>query len=126
MYGFTNSDRKDYMAALDELGEGPEWEEILKGKRNMWSTASLAMAAGRVLAKTSDGWRFVHPKQARKLETWPWRLDPITATVSDDGNVTWELDPNSKQACIFGRKPDIEYGHAMAEALNALLRGMMK
>ncbi len=124
-FSFTKSQREDYLKALDELGDGPEWDEILKGERNMWSTASLVMAAGRVLAKTGDGWRFLPAQDAKDMETWPWRLDPISAAVSDDGKVTWEVDPSSSQAMIFGRKPDLEYGEAMAEATNALWRGLL-
>ena len=123
-YGFSGSPRADFIRALDDMGNGAEWESVLEGERNMWSTASLVMAAGRILAKTPDGWRFVRPEAASGLDIWPWRLDPISATVSADGMVQWELDEASKSRFIFGRQPDVEYGQAMAEALNALLRGL--
>ena len=123
-YGFTHSARKDVLAVLDSLGSGSAWEEILAGERNMWSTASLVMACGRVLARTAEGWRFIPRNQADRYETWPWWLDPVSLSVSDDGTVDWTLNPGAERVHLFGRKPDIEYGDAMAEALNALLRNL--
>ncbi|MEX0326895.1 MAG: hypothetical protein AB3N33_12480 [Puniceicoccaceae bacterium] len=121
-YGFTHSSEKDGLAALDSLGHGPAWEKILEGERNMWSTASLVMAAGRVLARTEKGWRFLAGTEQGDVETWPWRLDPVSVDVSDDGKVDWSPGPESARVRLFGRQPDIEFGDAMAEALNALLR----
>ena len=112
----------DFIRALDEEGRGAEWEKILAGKRNLWSTTSLVMAAGRVLAKTPEGWRFVPQAAATGLAVWPWRLDPISASVSKDGKVAWQLDDSTKSVYLFSRKPDAEYSEAMTEALNALLR----
>jgi len=124
-YGFSGHARGDFIRALNDQGKGAVWEHVLAGKRNLWSTASLVMAAGRVLAQTSEGWRFLPEAEATGLTVWPWRLDPITAEVSPaDGKVNWHLDENSKSTYLFGRKPDIEYGAAMAEALNALLKIM--
>jgi len=120
-YGFSGSTRSDFIRALGD-DSGGAWEKILAGERNLWSTTSLVMAAGRVLARTPEGWRFVPQAAATGLTVWPWRLDPISASVSKDGKVTWQLDKNATTTYLFGRQPDAEYGNAMAEALNALLR----
>ena len=96
--------------------------KILAAVFFIFAPLSLVMAAGRVLAQTPEGWRFVPKAAATGLTVWPWRLDPISASVSKDGKVAWRLDKGAKSAYLFGRRPDAEYGDAMAEALNALLR----
>ncbi len=123
-YGFSGSSREDSIRALDDMSGGPEWQEVLQGERNLWSTASLVMAAGRVLARTAEGWRFISKGESRPLETWPWRIDPIEAEVDPEGRVSWKLADRETGRYLFGRKPDLAYGEAMAEALNALLRAL--
>lgn len=120
-YGFAGSARGDVIGALRDLGAGAVWEHVLAGTRNVWATASLAMAAGRVLAQTLDGWRFVPEAEAGGLERWPWRLDPITTEVNADAEVEWRLAEGASHR-LFGRKPGAEFSTAMTEALNALLR----
>ncbi len=122
-YAFSGSARGDIIGSLTETGRGAVWEHVLAGERNMWSTASLVMGAGRVLARTADGWRFVAPAEATGCEVWRWRLDAIHATVDDEARVTWE--PAATEGGpwrLFGRTPGVDYGRAMAEALNALWR----
>lgn len=103
---------------------GGEVQGIPDGERNMWSTISLAMGAGRVLARTPDGWRFVPEASAEGSEVWPCRLDPIRATVDSEAHVSWELADGQSPLRLFGRKPGVGFGAVMAEALNALLRGI--
>ncbi|GAB5558712.1 MAG: hypothetical protein SynsKO_03590 [Synoicihabitans sp.] len=122
-YGWTGSDRTDHLAAMTELAQGPEWEKHLADRRSMWSTASLAMAAGRVLARTTEaGWRFLPANEVlpADLETWPWRLDPIAADVLPDSHIEWNLSSDGSPHRLFGRRSGAEYGEAMAQALNAL------
>ncbi len=124
-HGFSGNKRGDIIRALSEEGKGPAWESILSGQRNLWATASLVMAAGRVLARTSDGWRFVPKSDSANLETWPWRLDSIEATVNEEGQVRWQTTESETDFMLFGRKSDAGFGIAMAEALNALLRSVL-
>lgn len=100
-------------------GESPN---LLEGVRNMWSTISLVMGAGRELAKSSHGWRFVRASDAAELETWPCRLDPIRASIGEDARVVWQLAETDSKRRLFGRRAGAEFGTAMAEALNASLR----
>lgn len=100
------------------------WETVCQGERNMWSTASLVMAAGRVLAHTGSGWRFIAAGEADGLEVWPWRLDTITATADDEGWIKWSIDADKGPYRLFWRKGGSAFGAAMTEALNALLRSM--
>ncbi len=123
-FTFTGNWRGDIIRALSELGKGSVWQDLLAARRNMWSTASLVMAAGRVLAHTPDGWRFVPKADAASYELWPWRLDRITAGVDDEGKVNWKQSENRGNALLFGRRGGTEYGAAMTEAFNALLRGI--
>ena len=123
-YAFTGTQRGDIIHALADSGRGAPWEQVLAGDRNMWSTASLVMGAGRVLAQMPEGWRFVPAGAATGLELWPFRLDPIRATVDDEARVTWQPAAGTSPLRLFGRKPGTGYGLAMAAALNALLRGM--
>lgn len=122
-YGLSGSARGDILRSLDELGKGAGWEQLLAGSRCMWSTASLVMAAGRVLVRTGEGWRFVesHVAQSRGEEIWPWRLDPIAAQVRSNGIVEWSGVDGESVNRLFGRRSGADYGDAMAEALAALL-----
>ena len=119
-YGLSGSARGDLVAALDDLGRGAVWEQLLTGTRNLWSTASLAMAAGRELAHTPEGWRFLAAREARSHASWPWRLDSISATVDDEARVFWALTEAPTPHALFGRRAGPGYGTAMAEALAAL------
>lgn len=123
-FTFTGNWRGDIIRALSELGNGSVWQDLLAGERNMWSTASLVMAAGRVLARTPEGWRFVPQSGAGGYELWPWRLDRIEASVNDNGQVSWKQSANHGNTMLFGRRGGTGYGVAMADAFNALLRGM--
>jgi hypothetical protein len=120
-YAFLNSSRGDIIRAMQEMGSGAAWDTIMQGERHMWVTASLALTAGRVLAMTSDGWRFLSKPAADGLETWPMRLDPIQAHIDEETHVKWVLNPNGPFK-LFHRKPDREFGTAMTEATNALLK----
>lgn len=122
-YSFTGDGRGDIIRALREEGNGAAWEHVLSAKRNLWSTASLVMAAGRTLAKTSAGWRFVASGRS-SLSAWPMFLDPITARVHDDGQVDWQSTVGETRYRIFRRQPGRQYGVAMAEALHALLQSL--
>jgi len=123
VYGLSGSARSDFLRAMDELGSGPIWDNLQAAKRSMWSTGSLVMAAGRCLARTEEGWRFVLESEAgeRSWERWPWRLDPIAATVRTDAHIDWQPTDSATPHHLFGRKPGRAYSAAMTEALNALL-----
>jgi pyrimidine-specific ribonucleoside hydrolase len=123
-YAFNHHARGDIIRALSELGSGPSWEKVLADRRNMWSTASLVMAAGRVLAQTTEGWRFIAKEQAGGLRVQLLEMLPISCEVDDAGVVRWSLKPEPSNIRIFHRKPDEEHLHAMGEAMNALLRQM--
>jgi len=120
-YALKRSTRGDIIGVLDEKCAGTAWEELLREQRNLWSTASLISAAGRMLARTSDGWRFVPTSWAPDSESWPMWLEPITATVSDHGAVAWQQTQEPAVHRIFRRRGGREYGAAMTEALNSLL-----
>ena len=122
-YALTGERRGDIIRALREEIPGAAWEHVLSAKRNLWSTASLVMAAGRTLAKTEDGWRFVS-SGGSSLAVWPMFLDPIRATVLDDGQVDWQSTVGETRYKIFRRQPGRQYGAAMAEALHALLQSL--
>lgn len=102
--------------------DDPRWRAILAEERNLWSTASLIMGARRVLAETEEGWRFLPAGVLRGGTFWPWRLDPIRASVDDEGGVDWAVVRGDTRRWIFGRRPGRGFGEAMTEALNALLR----
>jgi len=120
-YALTRDRRGDIIGVLDDEISPSIWNRILAQERNMWSTVSLVMAAGRVLAKTSMGWRFIPSSMAATGSVWPWRLDPITATVSQAADVQWRLAGERGNALLFGRERGSGFGEAMAEALAVLL-----
>jgi hypothetical protein len=120
-YAFSPGHSADIIAALTGTEPSGSWEHILAEQRNMWATASLVMGAGRGLAKTSEGWRFVPSSSTGGTEIWPWRLDQIEALVDAKAGVQWRLQENGGNAFLFQRKRGPEFGSAMAEALCALL-----
>jgi hypothetical protein len=120
-YGYSGSARGDILRALTEMGQGAVWEHVEAGVRHLWSTASLVMAAGRVLARTSQGWRFVPAAEAVDFEQWPWHLDPIEAAIDTTQQLSWQLVEESPVR-LFRRLSGVAFGDDMAEALNALLR----
>ncbi|HTO02490.1 MAG TPA: hypothetical protein VL069_02255, partial [Opitutus sp.] len=115
----------DIIRALAEMGRGAVWEHVLAGERNMWTTVSLAMGAGRSLVRTPAGWRFVPNESAGENEAWPFRLDPIRAAVDEEARIVWETAHGRSSHHLFARKPGTGYGLAMAEATNALLCGTL-
>ncbi|MBN2475159.1 MAG: hypothetical protein JXB62_11160 [Pirellulales bacterium] len=123
-YAFNYHARGDVIRLLLALGEGPSWDKVLAGRRNMWSTASLVMAAGRVLAETSEGWRFVAQEQAGGLKRQSLEMVSIACKVDDAGVIRWSPTPEPSNVKIFRRKPDEEHVRAMGEATNSLLRQM--
>jgi hypothetical protein len=90
----------------------------------MWSTASLITAAGRVLARTPEGWRFVPKQQAGGLTVQLLEMLPVTCEVDDSGVIRWARSPEPSSVNIFHRHPDEEHVRAMGEATAALLRQM--
>ncbi len=120
-FALTGDKRGDLIGALDEAPAAAEWEKILAQSRNMWATASLVMAAGRVLARTGDGWRFIPSDTASPGTIWPWRLDPIHAEIEPDATVRWRLAEGAGNASVFGRDRRPGFGDAMGEALADLL-----
>jgi hypothetical protein len=123
-YAFNHHARGDIIRVLSTLGQGPSWEKVLAGQRNMWSTASFILAAGRVLAKTSEGWRFVAKERAGGLRLQTLEMLPISCEVKDAGVVQWSLKSEPGNVRIIRRKPDEEHVRAMGEATNWLLRQM--
>ena len=123
-HGFSGNGRGDFIRALNESGRGAVWEHILAGRRNLWSTASLIMGAGRALVRTPQGWRFRPEAAAPEPERWPLLLDPIDATVDEEAKVAWSLTDRITSKRLFRRRPGAGYGEAMTEALNALLRDL--
>lgn len=124
-YALTGSSRGDIIRALSEGGDGAVWENLLSEPRNMWSTASLVMAAGYSLVRRQGGWRFLPGDQAPGAEVWPWELLPVSATVDDDGSMRWKAGSGSGTHRLFRRRPGTAFGPAMAEALNALFRTLL-
>jgi len=123
-YAFTGSTRGDCIRALEEDVEPVVWEKILLETRNLWTTASLIMAAGRVLCRSFAGWRFLPRQDAEGCELWPFSLEPIVASVNAEAEVQWHLAEGESNIRLFKRRRGAEYGEAMGEALGALLASL--
>ncbi len=121
-YAMHASPRGDIIRVLAEMGSGQSWDQVMERGRNMWSTASFIMSAGRVLAQTAPGWRFLPKEQATGLKIQSMELVPAVCKVSDTGVVRWTPGPESATARIFRRDLDEDHGRAMGEATNALLK----
>jgi hypothetical protein len=109
----------------DRIGDA-----IMANSRQLWSTASLVLAAGRELVQTPDGWRFLPtgtaPAQWRRQ---PPSLGPITLEVSGhpEARTTWSpCSGQGARAWLFTRDPSDEHVVAMEQALNALLRTLCR
>jgi hypothetical protein len=119
-FALTKQTRVDFITALSDTPDSTQWDAILAGERNMWSTTSLVMGAGRCLARTPQGWRFV-PSARATGEIWKWQLDPIDTSINDQAEVKWRSSGGETRASLFSRKKGSEFSPAMAEALSALL-----
>lgn len=103
-HSFGAGGRGDLLRGLHELGDGEAWRMLSDGTRNMWSTASLVHAAGRVLRRTDAGWRFV---------------------PADGEDAAFGLEETGEQRVRrFGRSLDVDHDAAMTEALHDLLCGL--
>lgn len=122
VHGLTASSRGDILRALGEEGRGYAAHLVLNDTRNMWSTASMVLAAGRVLAKMPEGWRFVPAGQVpADARTMKLELEPVEVTVSEEGYTRWQPAQGPSHIRLFRRQAGPELDAAMAEALNALL-----
>ncbi len=125
-FALLGSNRGDIIHALSEQSSADIERITTSGGRNLWSIASLIVGAGRVLAKTAEGWRFVPARdvpQGSLIQTLT--LDPIALTVDDAGHTTWRPTARSSVR-LFRRSPGPEHTAAMTEALNALFRTFPK
>jgi hypothetical protein len=120
-YAFSPGGGNNIIGALADAGPPAAWQRILADKRNMWATASLVMGAGRVLARTAGGWRFVPDSAMDRNSAWSWRLDRIEARVNERAEIDWHTVKEGGNALLFGRGRGPEFADAMAEALCALL-----
>lgn len=123
-YAFAGSTRGDHIRVLGEEGEPAVWEKILSDTRNLWTTASLIMAAGRVLCKSPAGWRFLPHTESEGCELWPLSLDPVVVSVNTEAEVQWHLTEGESIVRLFRRQRGVEYGAAMGEALGTLLASL--
>lgn len=122
-YATTRNTRQDPLKYLSEPVPQAVAAQTLKEDRNLWSIPSLVLAAGRVLAKTEQGWRFVpKAKLPAGAPVFPLELEPVTATVADSGIVEWKPAPGPSQILLYKRRPGPECAAALNEATNALLR----
>ena len=125
VHAFTGNGRGDLLRALREENRGSGVAILRSGERNLWCTASYALAAGRKLIETKDGWRFVPAARApagASEETLA--LDPVTIRVNDDGVTEWTPGPAASRQRLFRRTPGPRHTAAMTAALNALLRSL--
>jgi hypothetical protein len=123
-YAYGCDQRGEVIKAMSDLETDTEsWRKVLDDRRNLWSTASLVMAAGRVLARAAQGWRFISAVEAGGLETWPWSLEPIDAAPNQTNGIDWKPTKSASPWKIFTRDEG-NYGAAMCEAFNALLKSM--
>jgi hypothetical protein len=125
-YALSRDTRSDFIHLLSEKPPQAAWDALLLQERNLWSTVSLVMEAGRVLAKTSAGWRFVSARAVETGKVWPWRLDRIKAAITEQAEVRWQTSAGEGNALLFGREKGPAFGEAMSEALNGLLGSVLK
>jgi pyrimidine-specific ribonucleoside hydrolase len=123
-YALTGSNRTDTIKVLSEKPPQETWNNVLAQKRNLWATTSLVMGAGRLLAKTKDGWRFMPDDNAMHRQAWAWRMDCVGTSVNENAQVLWHPLETGGNAFLFRRERKDGFSAAMGEALNALLRSI--
>jgi pyrimidine-specific ribonucleoside hydrolase len=125
VHAFAGNGRGDVLRALREENRGSGVAILRSGERNLWCTASYALAAGRRLVQTPEGWRFVPGSQApagAPEETLA--LDPVSIRVNDAGVTEWTPGPAASRQRLFRRTPGPRHTAGMTAALNALLRSL--
>lgn len=122
-YAFSHGRCADVIRVLQEEVDEPAWQYILSQTRNLWSTASLVIAAGRSLVNTSHGWRFVPAGGSHTpVSSGPWSFEEVAVTVDDHGITRWKKSTVPTGIRLFRRETGPSHDAAMLEALNALLR----
>ena len=123
LYALSRSNRADILRAVTEKTEPAQNNPLSRGERNLWSTASFVLTAGRVLTKTSDGWRFVPQASVpANAEVEAMTLIPIELSITDAAQPAWSKAAGASPMQLFQRAPGPRHTAAMLEALNALLR----
>lgn len=120
-HAYTGNIRGDILHILHDHKTSAVWEHVLSAKRNMWSTASLIMTAGRIVAKTEKGWRFIPRSENNNYDRLDLDLLPIRADVSGEGHVLWHMTEQPEKHYIFSREGGNIYREAMTQALSSLL-----
>lgn len=131
IHSYTGNLRGDILRPLHAQRGQPDkcgriWQTLLGARRELWSPASLVMAAGRGLARTADGWRFVATADAAPAgDRETLELDHVAVDVDDRGITSWRPAGPDSPVRMFRRDPGPRYAQAMTEALNALLRSLL-
>ncbi len=127
-YMFSKSAEPKWLRAMPSPPPAEPWEQILAGKRGMWSTASLLAAAGLTVTRDGD---IVPAGEADDAAVFC--LIPVEATCADDGKTTWRERAAEPAAASDGPRTtaprwmlsvtDVpRYPEAMTRAVNTLLK----
>jgi hypothetical protein len=121
-FAFSQSNRMDFLQAMDEAPPAALLSEIGKRPHNVWETAVWMEIAGRRLVRRADGhFRIIPAGEVKPGDTvLPNDLRPVRVKVRDDGQFTWEPTDGPTNFWMYDRGDPRRNEEAMREAMPAL------
>jgi 8-oxo-dGTP pyrophosphatase MutT (NUDIX family) len=121
-FAFSQSNRMDFLQAMDENPPAAVLNEIGKRTHNVWETAVWMEIAGRRLVRRADGhFRIIPAGEVKPGDTvLPNDLRPVRVKVRDDGQFTWEPTQGATNFWMYDRGDPRRNEAALREAMPAL------
>jgi hypothetical protein len=121
-FAFSQSNRMDFLQAMEEAPPPAVLGEIGKRTHRVWETAVWIEMAHRRLVRRADGhFRIIPAGEVKPGDTvLPNELRPVRITVRDDGQFTWEPTAGSTNFWMYDRGDPRRNEEALREALPAL------
>jgi hypothetical protein len=114
---FSQSKEPNWLRSLKTAPPEDKWNEILKDRRGMWSTASILMTAGLTVTRTGE---IVSIDSAGDRALF--RMEYVDVQCEDNGRLQWNLTDKPTNCRLLHVLDAEAYPAAMSKAVNALLR----
>jgi hypothetical protein len=116
-YMFSKSQDPFWLRMLRAMPPEDKWNDILKGRRGMWSTASILMTAGLTVTQSGE----IAPVE-KAGDNALFRMEHVNVQCEDNGYVKWELTDKPGNRYLFHIRDVAVYPAAMSKAVNSLFK----